>query len=91
MPAQATVSARISSFPRPEVRWHLNNNLLLLPDQTSPDGKFHAELVKTLGDNIYLVMLNIREVSKVEILCTEQSLQSFLMSRLMLNWTTFWK
>ena len=38
----ATVSARISSFPRPEVKWHLNNDLVLLPDQSSPDGKVQA-------------------------------------------------
>ena len=71
----------MSSYPLPEVEWHLNNSTVILqPDQTSNDGnylcrdgisphhrdntgKYSAELVKTVGENQYLINLLIRNVS----------------------------
>jgi len=59
-----SVSVELSSFPAPEVMWHLNSNKIVLkPGDTSEDGKYQAEYVTTVAENRYKIGLIIKNVS----------------------------
>ena len=54
------VSIHISSFPPPEVMWHINSDQFVLKaGETSDDGRFYAEDVKFVGKNEHEISLVI--------------------------------